>query len=109
MNECYVCKKSSKTRCNKCHTTYYCSIECQKKDWKEHKKPCRILSINKIFDETVDEESFDNMLHQLLMNANYSMEDLKIPNFGEEYAMKYSHEKEQIQFLNRAKLSLNGH
>lgn len=28
--------------CGKCKSTYYCSRECQKADWKEHKKMCNI-------------------------------------------------------------------
>ncbi|XP_041374000.1 uncharacterized protein LOC121387056 [Gigantopelta aegis] len=28
-------------RCTKCYSVYYCSRECQKKDWREHKKVCK--------------------------------------------------------------------
>ncbi len=41
---CCVCKKVIETyqikRCSNCKMAYYCSKECQKKDWKEHKKFC---------------------------------------------------------------------
>ncbi|KAH6976322.1 putative MYND domain protein [Ilyonectria sp. MPI-CAGE-AT-0026] len=41
---CNVCKKTSLQanikRCAKCSSTPYCSRECQKADWKEHKKIC---------------------------------------------------------------------
>ncbi|KAG6030499.1 hypothetical protein E4U41_007819 [Claviceps citrina] len=42
--ECIVCKKTPPQvnikRCAKCHLTPYCSRECQKSDWKTHKKAC---------------------------------------------------------------------
>ncbi|OAQ57975.1 MYND domain-containingprotein [Purpureocillium lilacinum] len=41
---CNNCKKSAPEvdlkRCEKCSTTPYCSRECQKADWKAHKKVC---------------------------------------------------------------------
>lgn len=43
---CNACKKLESTlpgvlkRCAKCQTTLYCSRDCQKADWKSHKKDC---------------------------------------------------------------------
>ena len=38
-NECNNCgKENSKFMCPVCKDTYYCSKECQKNDWKRHKK-----------------------------------------------------------------------
>ncbi|KAB8209300.1 hypothetical protein BDV34DRAFT_232543 [Aspergillus parasiticus] len=42
---CKVCAKESSNdttlkRCAKCKTQWYCSRECQKADWKTHKKTC---------------------------------------------------------------------
>ena len=43
---CLVCFKKASLRCSKCQVTYYCSSECQKKDWKSsrfgqpHKQVC---------------------------------------------------------------------
>mmetsp|Transcript_36120 Transcript_36120/g.34177 ORF Transcript_36120/g.34177 Transcript_36120/m.34177 type:complete len:113 (+) Transcript_36120:45-383(+) len=33
--------------CSRCLTNYYCSIECQRLDWKIHKKLCNISSNQK--------------------------------------------------------------
>jgi tetratricopeptide (TPR) repeat protein len=35
---CYT--KNPTKKCSKCHTSFYCNIACQKKDWKEHKQKC---------------------------------------------------------------------
>ncbi|KII90500.1 hypothetical protein PLICRDRAFT_52228 [Plicaturopsis crispa FD-325 SS-3] len=34
------CDKSSDKRCSKCRSAGYCSVECQKQDWKLHKLVC---------------------------------------------------------------------
>jgi hypothetical protein len=37
---CRVCNKLSSKCCCRCKQAYYCSKECQMKDWLEHKKYC---------------------------------------------------------------------
>ena len=37
---CNVCYKACKDKCSQCKSVYYCSPQCQKKDWKKHKKTC---------------------------------------------------------------------
>jgi hypothetical protein len=39
MNTCHTCCKPCVKHCGAC-TTKYCSRDCQKQDWKEHKKIC---------------------------------------------------------------------
>lgn len=41
-----VCKRCciiSNRRCSSCDDTYYCSLECQQRDWPKHKKQCGSL------------------------------------------------------------------
>ncbi|GBC04567.1 hypothetical protein RclHR1_05740009 [Rhizophagus clarus] len=38
--ECSVCKKTTIKRCSRCHTKYYCSSSCQKKDYPNHVLDC---------------------------------------------------------------------
>lgn len=45
-DECAVCGKKQYMvgrlmKCSRCQSRYYCSRECQKKDWKMHKKTCK--------------------------------------------------------------------
>ena len=35
------CSKPGNLRCSGCRTVGYCSAECQKKDWKQHKVNCQ--------------------------------------------------------------------
>jgi len=41
---CYTCNKYNEgnmKRCGRCKARWYCSAECQKKDWNTHKKDCK--------------------------------------------------------------------
>lgn len=40
MEICNYCKNNAKSRCTRCLSSFYCSQECQKKDWKNHKTKC---------------------------------------------------------------------
>ena len=39
VNECTLCKQIAGKKCGAC-ASYYCSRECQRKDWKRHKFEC---------------------------------------------------------------------
>ena len=40
-NKCNLCKADNTPfKCGKCLTVFYCSSECQRKDWKTHKATC---------------------------------------------------------------------
>ena len=38
---CSVCSNQSSLRCSNCLGTLYCSVMCQRKDWKTHKVTCK--------------------------------------------------------------------
>jgi len=39
-HRCETCRKITTKPCKGCKKVYYCSIECQKKDWQRHKQDC---------------------------------------------------------------------
>ena len=57
---CDMCKKHNNIKseskmlcCSKCKTAHYCSPECQKKHWKEHKDECLEIFSNKETEEMI--------------------------------------------------------
>lgn len=45
---CDVCGEAAKLRCGECKGVRYCSKECQKKDWKNHKQRCAFTVVFKM-------------------------------------------------------------
>jgi len=43
---CVVCHKEAEQRCSRCHSEWYCSRQCQVKDWKRHKSMCTVIVEN---------------------------------------------------------------
>ena len=37
---CEYCMKKATLQCGRCKRTYYCSADCQRRKWKEHKRYC---------------------------------------------------------------------
>eukprot|EP00483_Globobulimina_turgida_P001437 UN01439 len=44
-SRCGLCSKTGAARlCSGCKITNYCSVQCQRKHWKQHKKICKSLA-----------------------------------------------------------------
>lgn len=54
--KCASCGEPATQRCSKCKSVWYCSRECQLKDWKAHKEMCKMLTeVRKDEDKREDE------------------------------------------------------
>jgi hypothetical protein len=74
---CEVCYKQYNTKiCGRCKKAHYCSVECQRNDWKKHKRRCnRIAGVSNdttcvIEDDVVDEE-WRKGIHKRFMNGRH--------------------------------------
>ena len=55
MSECQHCKKlGAKSYCSSCKSSYYCNVECQRADWKKHKRKCKKLRKKQTKDNKTD-------------------------------------------------------
>ncbi len=63
MNPCKVCSKTGENmqQCSACKSVHYCSIDCQKLDWKSHKTAC--FKVNQVyFSNTAIDTVFNNIV-----------------------------------------------
>ena len=54
---CTICNKFTSIFCEACKSAYYCSKECQKKDWPSHKPNCKRLTT-----QVPDERGSDDLM-----------------------------------------------
>ncbi len=69
MSLCVVCRKETNHLCGKCRKVYYCSSDCQKSHWIEHKLECR--------EESKDSKHNPLGLHVTLENAEFKKQPHK--------------------------------
>ena len=65
---CSVCGEKSSLRCSNCLGAFYCSIPCQKKDWKVHKVICKQAEKIKKSYEEVGYRTVEEIDAQLVEN-----------------------------------------
>lgn len=58
--KCAGCGEAATQRCSKCKSEWYCSRECQLKQWKQHKEMCGVLTEIKV-EETKREQEVKAM------------------------------------------------
>lgn len=65
--------------CSKCHVSYYCSIECQRSDWKSHKSICESISNTTATNPWFSKKQRNDPLIHMKMLSLDEMTDLKDP------------------------------
>ena len=74
---CNVCGVLATQYCSYCRFVYYCSQDCQRKDWREHKSNCKKLAAEKANEMSFDadeamycvDEAFCNGVAKLMQKA----------------------------------------
>jgi len=76
-NSLCICHKKGTSICSGCKTVYYCSMECQKQDWKKHKVQCnKIKSFNEYLGRESGKLKIKNKIEkcaQALIKLNYEI------------------------------------
>lgn len=68
-SNCALCSKEATKRCSRCKSTWYCSTECQKQDWKNHKK----IACNDGFQAdqyTLHKREFDRIIQKYKLDTS---------------------------------------
>jgi hypothetical protein len=68
-SRCAVCQTVATKKCSRCQTTWYCSVEHQKQDWKRHKR----LVCNYAFQadqHTLHKREFDRIIQTYGLNRD---------------------------------------
>ena len=61
MHRCHTCKNITNTKkCANCNIIRYCSIDCQKTDWKRHKLECHNIDLCPICHDKISITNKDN-------------------------------------------------
>ncbi len=104
---CSVCSRPGAKRCARCHSQFYCSKECQRKDWKAHKP---------VYNEVVKAAEIRKATMQPAIDANDAERDdysnmltfaqrrgggpfVPVPMYHEEYRALYPSERRNFAKL----------
>ena len=81
MPKCLVCGKETTSLCGRCQAVAFCSADCQKSMWKEHKKSC-VIKNAKVHQSTKNNPlagKTKEELSELLKGMNHGMAPAKPP------------------------------
>lgn len=81
--KCFCGESFPKYKCGRCQKTYYCSIDCQKNDWKKHKQCCFFK--NNSFMDVVEKLTVEKM------NEYADRSDVLYKNLSEEMSIENSY------------------
>ncbi|EGO03119.1 hypothetical protein SERLA73DRAFT_176639 [Serpula lacrymans var. lacrymans S7.3] len=78
---CEGCSKKAEGRikqCSNCHTVRYCSTECQRADWQNHKSKCQPFSAPNVVTLRPDYQSYSTVFSR----ADFARQALGIPEYS---------------------------
>jgi len=112
MSQCALpcCDKSASKGCSACLKEGYCSGECQKADWKDHKKICKILKrlsndlqpyreVVQVVGEIIDAPKNVRVLNQLCRYAEFQ--------FGDRIAGETYRQRGEIERIDNFNVEIN--
>jgi len=114
-NKCNLCGKDATKLCSRCKTVYYCSVECQKQNWKLHKPVCndafqadQYTLHKKSFDQIVkkyglDSEEKSSAIADFLTGSSGDSKAVSPADFAEKFGMPV---EEAVVFLEWIKVGV---
>ena len=107
---CSVCSREGARRCSRCKLKYYCSRECQNKDWKSHKAICEEIqkavefkrssgSLPDLPSKFLEEETLKESVSQFLSILSNSGGLTFVPEYHKEYQRVYPNDKTSYEIL----------
>ncbi|KAJ7325220.1 hypothetical protein JRQ81_018240 [Phrynocephalus forsythii] len=82
---CHFCGLFGSLRCRKCKQIYYCSVDCQRKDWQIHSMVCKPIELNsdKVEDNAKSPDEIKKKEGELSVNTNRTEEQNKATMFSD--------------------------
>ena len=108
LEPCSVCSKEASKKCSNCKLQFYCSKQCQKEDWKNHKAICKEVSKAAEFKEASEPATgispvipgtMKDMVSHFLSTTSRLHTTKVIPEYHKEYEKAYPKEKANIDKL----------
>ena len=106
LETCSVCSKEASKKCSKCKLQFYCSKQCQKEDWKNHKAICKEVSKAAEFKEASEPATgispvipgtMKDMVSHFLFTTSRLHTTKVIPEYHKEYEKAYPKQKANIK------------
>src|SRR5260221_1117169 len=76
--KCSACSEEAARHCLGCYTVAYCSKECQKLDWPDHKNACNLDSETKLVNKCKGLFNRVELLQRIILTLRYALKD--VPN-----------------------------